>query len=193
MRILDKNNDFYDYLQNIYRDTSVTFDRTDSFVITKELMCNYLQWGQSYRSRLDPIRWILLQVCNTFWLFVVEITEFKSWDQPVSYKVDLVSTWKNYNKPRCLIELSTIEFSWGVAYYISNPQDLFASTNKDKIQKEVSRLVNAVDTNEYRIRYTFNKHTIRHDDGNHVENLAYIGVYCKEAPLTAIKALAESR
>ncbi len=31
MRIIDKNTDFYDCCQNMYRDNSLTFDRTDSF------------------------------------------------------------------------------------------------------------------------------------------------------------------
>lgn len=29
MRIIDKNTDFYDFYQNIYRDDSVTFDRCE--------------------------------------------------------------------------------------------------------------------------------------------------------------------
>lgn len=172
MRILDKNTDFYDYLQNIYRDTPVTFDRTDSFVLTKELVCYYLQWGRWYRKRREPIRWMLLQVCNTFWLFVLEITEFSGYDDPKSYKVNLVAKWKNYNKTRCLINLSTIEFKWSTTYWISDIHillNLLDSLKGDRIPNDVSRLISAVDMNEYETFYTFDKYTIRHDDGNHAE------------------------
>ena len=41
MRIIDKNTDFYDYYQNIYPDDSLIFDRTDSFLLSKEDLCGY--------------------------------------------------------------------------------------------------------------------------------------------------------
>lgn len=31
MKILDKNTDFYDFYQNVYRDNTYTFDRTTLF------------------------------------------------------------------------------------------------------------------------------------------------------------------
>ena len=40
MRIIDKNADYYDFWQGVYRDDSITFDRTDSFALTKELVCD---------------------------------------------------------------------------------------------------------------------------------------------------------
>ena len=169
MRIIDKNTDFYDYLQNIYRDNTVTFDRTDSFLVTKELMCDKLQYGRRYRNRLDPIRWILLQVCNTFWLFVLEVTEFStSWDTPKSYRIHLVSQWKNYNKPKCLINFDIIEFNWNVFHWTSF--DKWAADEMDeRIKMEKRRVVRATDSNEYDVCYRFDRHTIRHADGNHVE------------------------
>ena len=39
MRIIDKNKDFYDYLQGIYPDRLLVFDRTGSFVLTKQALC----------------------------------------------------------------------------------------------------------------------------------------------------------
>ena len=69
MRIIDKNTDFYDYYQNIYHDDSLTFDRTDSFLLTKENLCGYLPVDK-YTPEGD-FEYLLLQVCNTFWLFLV--------------------------------------------------------------------------------------------------------------------------
>ena len=42
MRIIDKNTDFYDYWQNVYKDDTFTFDRRDSFLLTKEILCSNL-------------------------------------------------------------------------------------------------------------------------------------------------------
>ena len=43
MRIIDNNTDYYDWLQNVYPDDSLVFDRRDSFLVTKEIFCNHLK------------------------------------------------------------------------------------------------------------------------------------------------------
>lgn len=163
MRILDKNTDFYDYLQGIYRDTSVTFDRTDSFIVTKDLMCNYLQYGRYVRDRNDPYRYVLLQVCNTFWLFLLKITEFSgSWDEPKNYDVKLLHTWKNYDKKRCLIKLDIILLKW--SWIIRNSmtdQELFDTDVSDsKAQKTIDKIVQNVDSGEFDIQKSIDSHRI---------------------------------
>ena len=40
MRIIDKNTDFYDFYQDVYRDDTFTFDRRDSYILSKEMICN---------------------------------------------------------------------------------------------------------------------------------------------------------
>ena len=67
MRIIDKNSDFYDYIQNIYYDNSLTFDRTNSFLLTKDFICSNI-WDTN-----DDSKYLLLQICNTFWLFLLKI------------------------------------------------------------------------------------------------------------------------
>ena len=42
MRIIDKNTDFYDFYQNLYPDKTFTFDRRDSYLLTKDIMCDHL-------------------------------------------------------------------------------------------------------------------------------------------------------
>ena len=116
MRIIDKNTDYYDYLQNIYRDDSLTFDRTDSFLLTKELFCDKLDILRIGWNR-DNHNYILLQICNTFWLFDAETTKTTDWGKPIEYSLKLLATWKNYDKPRCLIRLDRIRFSgWHINY-----------------------------------------------------------------------------
>ncbi len=77
IRIIDKNTDYYDYWQTVYPDSSIIFDRTDSFLLTKDIFCEHLHTVRNrYRFTKGHKLYnlVLLQVCNTFWLFLVEIT-----------------------------------------------------------------------------------------------------------------------
>lgn len=152
MRIIDKNNDFYDYLQNIYHDDTFTFDRRDSFVVTKEIMCGYLDRG-NYWNRDNNRNYVLLQICNTFWLFMAYVTERDDYQRPTDYEMSLVATWKNYNKPRSLIKLDIISLGFSMDY-----------RTLEKIQKgiipESDVLIKFIDTNDYRIRGTIDHHDV---------------------------------
>ena len=75
MKIIDKNTDFYDYYQNIYIDNTFTFDRTDSFVLTKDMMCQYLNIAKHWYWRYQNQYFLILQICNTFWLFLITVTK----------------------------------------------------------------------------------------------------------------------
>ena len=63
MKIIDKNSDFYDYFSNIYYDNSLTFDRTNSFLLTKEIICNSLfpdfSFAVGHLFRLYPVKRII--------------------------------------------------------------------------------------------------------------------------------------
>lgn len=116
MRIIDKNTDFYDYLQNVYRDNSLIFDRTNSFVLSKEMVCNslevystrhYYYWD---KEKYRDYNFLLLQVCNTFWLFLIEVTELSESKRPINFRAELLYTWKNYDKERTLIRFDVITF-----------------------------------------------------------------------------------
>lgn len=163
MRIIDKNTDFYDYLQNVYHDTSLTFDRTDSFVLTKELMCDYLYFRRRYvrLSSLDKFSFCLLQIGNTFWLFLIEVTEISDLDRPTDYKIDLLETWKNFDKPRVLTKLELIEFSYSIEYQLTIKEGYLRSGfNTEKIFNKTDMLIKAVDTNDYRITKEIKEHTV---------------------------------
>lgn len=166
MRILDKNNDFYDYLQNVYRDTSLTFDRTDSFLVTKEMMLEYFnreRWRSCLHSERLPYRFVLLQVCNTFWLFLAKMTKFSSYDYATDYALYLLHNWKNYSKTRVLIQLKIISFDWHVIDYTKDYECLNSSDENKEHQKTVSRLIDAIDHNNYEIKYTINSYRIYYE------------------------------
>lgn len=150
MRIIDKNTDFYDYLQNIYRDNSLTFDRTNSFILSKETVCNSLEshsmhyWWDKEKHR--DFNFVLLQVCNTFWLFLVEITELSEFGRPTNFVAELLHTWRNYDRERKLIKLNVISFpelrpyGWHTGWIY----------NKDKIINKIDDIVEAVNQSNFK-------------------------------------------
>ena len=161
MRIIDKNTDFYDFWQNIYRDDSVTFDRTDSFVLTKELMCEHLQ---GLRNRFHtwaeyPQDFILLQVCHTFWLFLFEVTKETEYGRPTDYTVELITTWKNYKKPRCLIKLDVVGFGHSIERFLAKAWNS-RKYDRDKVFAKADMLAKAIDNNDYHIEESIDRHTI---------------------------------
>ena len=174
MRILDKNTDFYDYLQNIYPDNTFTFDRTDSFIVTKEIMCKHLclpRWYPRLRSKDEKYHnFVLLQICNTFWLFLVEITKIDDFDNPKDYKIELVTTWHNYNKKRVLITLDIIDFKYSILGQISSkPKFWFSGYDLLKVHEKEDLLRQTVDMNDYTLRSRINKYIICYGDFTETE------------------------
>ena len=160
MRIIDKNTDFYDFYQNIYRDDSVTFDRSDSFMLTKEIMLDYLSLRRfRFLDKLEPINFVLLQVCHTFWLFMAEITAENSYGRPIEYKIELLKTWRNYHKARRMIALDVIDFGYDAHNQIH--QDRYWSLyDKEKIIRRVDMLTELIDHDDFKIRSSINRHMI---------------------------------
>lgn len=157
MRILDKNTDFYDYLQNVYIDKSVTFDRTDSYLLTKDMLCRKLS------DREDEPDFVLLQVCNTFWLFYLEVTEREyGWGRAKKYSVHLLYHWRNYAKKRELIKLDVIEFDYAVfSRLIRYDKKLRRNKcEKDKILQSAGTLSREIDTGNYEVDWEANKDVV---------------------------------
>ena len=129
MRIIDKNYDFYDYLQS-YSD-SIVFDRRNSFLLTKERICDRLHWGTEKNL-------LLLQCGVTFWLLlltVIKATE-DGFAKPLDYELALLDSWKDYDRPRKCISFTVItrgDWIW-----------------HNKIESSVERLRYAIDHNDYK-------------------------------------------
>ena len=148
MRIIDANTDYYDYLQNIYRDNSLVFDRRDSFVLTKKLLCESLKVNSWRFTDYSNKNYLLLQICNSFWLFSVDIIKFNDY-RPTDYKIKLLRSWKNYDKDRKLISLDVIYFGCIPEYYkLKDPE------------KMLDLQIQAIDTNNYRIWRSINRFSI---------------------------------
>lgn len=145
MRILDKNTDFYDYLQGIYRDSSITFDRTDSYVLTKEIVCDRFRYRKDWWNGNGF--YFLLQVCNTFWLFSFNITKKDLYGSPKDYETAFAATWKDYNKNRVLIKLD----------YIYINRDLYRVFKKNS---SVDILIQAINSNNYVTEASFENYCV---------------------------------
>ena len=160
MKILDKNTDFYDYLQFIYPDDRFTFDRTDSFILTKKMLCENLKYHSTiYHNK----NFILMQICNTFWLFLITITDIDKYDNPIDYTIELLSIWKNYNKPKVLYTLSVISFDYKYRSQLSNNNFWKTDYDYNKLFSKSNVLMQAIDNNDYKIEKNLNYYILYKD------------------------------
>ena len=144
MRIIDTQHDFYDYLQDS-TDTLV-FDRRNSFLITKEYLCSSITSININRYNfVDTYKFLLLQCGATYWLILMNITDYE-FNIIKNYELELLSTWKNYNRPRTTIKLSEIEFYTYI--YFNHNTEIYSG-----ILNHVKDLQDAIDNNDIRREY----------------------------------------
>ena len=154
MRIIDKNYDFYDYLQD--PTDTVVFDRRGSFALTKERI--------SYRLYRDDSDYaiVVLQCGVTYWLFLLKFISKND------YEVELLHQWKNYDGDNELIEVRSIEFkglNMALCDYAKRSNgfsNYYAPAyNYNKIKNHINDMVEAInqhDCDEY-ILSTYTKET----------------------------------
>ena len=200
MRIIDKNTDFYDFYQGIYRDDTITFDRTDSFLLTKELMCEYLSSQRGWtRWSNERYSFILLQVCHSLWLFLVDITQ---WDERkysgardvTNYNMELIAKWKNYDKTRCLINLEIIRFKRDVNSAL-RCEGYLPEYDRRKVFDRSDVLIHAIDTGNYAVERQIGSHKVYRGDNKteekHIPLLKACGIANCIEPLEMYLAFEE--
>lgn len=144
MRIIDNRHDFYDYLQD--STDTIVFDRRNSFLLTKEHLCSHVEpIMHLYVKDRDIYRFLLLQCGATYWLILMTITKFNSF-KILDYKLELLSMWKNYDKPTIPIKLSEIKINALYKYmnckydtytnYINNATNLQDAINNNDFKEE---------------------------------------------------------
>lgn len=178
MKIIDKNTDFYDYIQNTIPDEgNLVFDRTDSYILTREELCSYI-WVRGrggnmkyYSKDKIPYKFLLLQVGNVFWLFLLGITKINSYARAEDYMIELITTWKNYDKPRKLTELSLLDFEYPITQKFKGDWYglYFGDYDRDEVMKHKDILIKSIDTNDYKIVKHIDRHIITKDDGAKIE------------------------
>lgn len=141
MRILDKNNDYYDYHQD-YADNMHVFDRRGSKLFSKEDFCMMLKWAYYYDQ--SKYRFVLFQCGATFWLFLATITKRDTYEV-LDYDLELLTTWKNYNAKRKVLSIQNITFSNYFVHRDFRTKDFLY----EDIIKHVNDYKNAIINNEY--------------------------------------------
>lgn len=108
MRIIDKNHDFYDYLQDP-TDSNLVFDRRGSYSLEKKHLC------EAMRYNFDETNSVLIELqCGiTFWVFLATITEFDTTyhivGRPFDFDLELLATWKNHQRPNKLLDINVLK------------------------------------------------------------------------------------
>lgn len=106
MRIIDKNRDYYDYLQDYNSD--IVFDRRGSHILTNEELNTWSLYNR-YKSEFTD-KYFLLQIGYTNWLILAKATKIgdngSGYFTVKDFSLELVEMWKDYNK--------SIDFKFGV-------------------------------------------------------------------------------
>ena len=97
MRIIDKNKDFYDYLQDY--DSDIVFDRRGSHILTNEELN---VWNYYNRYNNFENKYFLLQIGYTNWLILAKPTNINKdtygYFVVNDFSLELIEMWKDYDK-----------------------------------------------------------------------------------------------
>ncbi len=163
MRIIDKITDYYDYLQD--STDKLVFDRRGSFLLTREILCVKIRFTRYYWE--SKYRFVLLQCGATFWLFLVTIT---AWDaehrpkdnilwykehRPTDYTMELLATWKDYDKKRELLKLDLINVHRIYDMRVRKTREF----DHEKILARVSYIKNEIIHNNYDVETNISSYT----------------------------------
>ena len=148
MRIIDKNTDYYDYLQN--SEDTIVFDRRGSYIVTKgRFGASLYSYMDIYHCQKFPKEGFLLLQCGaTYWLLLVTVSGVYSgnidkydWRKDIAdYSLEVVYTWKNYDRPRTTVQLEYINFG----FKILNRIDQYISRRKNTLREFVISNINVL-------------------------------------------------
>lgn len=145
MRIIDKNTDFYDYLQD--SSDTLVFDRRGSYLLTKEDIGKYLWW---YSHRSEKYNFLLLQCGATFWLMLATIKDdSRNTGVKEDYTMEVLTSWVNFDRPNALLKLDVLQLYNSYKMYDSKIHDY----SYDKIKANVDDLVDQINRNDFRVEF----------------------------------------
>lgn len=165
MRIIDKQNDYYDYLQDI--GDILVFDRRGSRSLGKEEIKDVI--NRVYDSYYHvPHVFLVLQCGASYWLLFIEgigIKKRTGYCGPAEvvsdYNIWILSRWKEYNQPLKLLSLQAIQFNqiwkykiYDVDYY---RQKVVRTLVSDNLIKSSDELREAVIHKDYEVYKDFSK------------------------------------
>lgn len=158
MRIIDKQTDYYDYLQDNGDD--LVFDRRGSRSLSKEEIMETITIVLDSYVHVPHV-FLVLQCGATYWLLsIVGRIKESDWrksylERVEDYDIELLSTWKDYDHPLELLSLKAIDFneSWKYDFYDKKwrRRKLERILVKEKLRELSSTLRDAVINRDYRI------------------------------------------
>ena len=165
MRIIDKQNDYYDYLQD--NGDSLVFDRRGSRALAKEEIMDTINRVLDSYSHVPHV-FLLLQCGASYWLLFVEGTGIKKRTgftgpaETVSgYNIWILSKWKEYNQPLKLLSLQAISFnqSWKYKFYDVDysGRKIIRTLVEDRLAESSPELREAVIHKDYKVYQDFSK------------------------------------
>ena len=156
MRIIDKNHDFYDYLQD--PSDTIIFDRRGSFLLDKKRICEAMRksnWlGYSHNNYTH--NFITLQCGAVFWIFLATVTKFDNNsyyhdnELPEDYKLELLYSWKDYDANNELIKITVHACHWYKYDYNKKTWLFDRNYEVPESLKHIVRDKNAVDVSTYK-------------------------------------------
>lgn len=153
MKIIDKKSDYYDYIQLIYQDDTLTFDRRDSYELDKKLLCQYLDYtSRWYYNEKNPQRFLVMQIGASFWLFLLNITsqnETNGFYHVKDYDIELIASWKNYDVPRELIKLYIPDFAYKTLNQVSFKLYKEEGCDSNLLREKKDVLIQAITHKDY--------------------------------------------
>ena len=184
MRIIDKNKDFYDYLQD--PEDSVVFDRRASFLLTKDMFCKNLSC-MGRRGSKDRYKFVLMQVCNTFWLFLCDVTKYDDTtsiytERVLDYNIDLLAVWKNYDAERALLRIDVITFGYDLSYSMLSGIWRNREYSLDKIISHIPEMTDAINRGDFYFEKNMNSFTQYRGDVEEKKTIPLLKA-CGIAPL----------
>ena len=170
MRIIDKNQDFYDYLQS--PTDSIVFDRRGSFLLTKQMVCRKAG-NPVEHSGNENYRFLVLQCGAVFWLILMKITKVDDSEffYVLDYDLELLTSWKDYNADRTPIGLHLVTFPFRYMP-VSRGERLSAEEIYNDIRKDADKLKDAYIHKEYHSTWNI---------GVMYVNIDYKGTWTKKA------------
>lgn len=162
MKIIDKNRDYYDYLQNVELDDTFTFDRRGSHELTTEdIIRPFQKWTVCSFFQKDYLNtgYYLIQAGSTFWLIFVQFKDFNDNGIPQNCEILSSETWKDYDKPRKVLSVTGIQvdmFSY------------FRRKHKESMSEYLSDVKARVKSNDYKELCSFTKGALIKDNASYV-------------------------
>lgn len=154
MRIIDKNHDFYDYLQDP-TDNRIIFDRRNSFLLEKKHVCKAMEVIDMRKYCSNNTYWEMYIQCGAMiWAFLLTATKYggeyiyPNVQAPTDYEVKLLTSWKNYDIPSKIIDINVTKSDYAQRSWRSNKLEFFENRiSPEAIKRDFEYRCN----NRYRI------------------------------------------